>query len=326
MKPHPVVLVPGIMGSELLLSGWTVWNDSLSAMRAVLNPALFAPWVPLEAGPPLPTYDSLISWLTYSKGYGPDDLFLFGYDWRPGIAKAAEALAMYVENSVRHGSQIIFVAHSLGCLVVRWAITEGLIESIKVKLVIAAGPPFLGSALAFRSVVEVPDIDPRLNYLLRLAQFVRPSLADQIAIPLTRSLVSLQSLIELMPPETIPVFTEGKQQLFSAFQWRGWPEALSGATSEAGQAQQRLAASAWPTVLPRKLILSENAATETGYFIQANNPFAIAASLKTLPGDGTVLADSARAYGTSLPELVVNSAHQQLLDDADTIQYLDSVL
>jgi hypothetical protein len=32
-KANPVVLVPGIMGSHLFLRGWTVWADSLAAVR-----------------------------------------------------------------------------------------------------------------------------------------------------------------------------------------------------------------------------------------------------------------------------------------------------
>lgn len=327
MKPNPVVLVPGIMGSKLSLSGWTVWDESIVASRAIFNPSLFNSWIPLESGPPVSgTYGNLIRWLTTRKGYGPNDFFAFGYDWRVGIEGAAAELQRFVENKVRRGSQIIFLAHSLGCLVVRWAIVQGMIASGKVKLIVAAGPPFLGAAKAFKSVIELPDINASLNNLVRLARFVRPTIADQITIPVIKSLMGVSSLLEIMPPRGIPVFSEGGLQLFSAFQWRGWPLSLSGAVAEADQVQARLASGVWPNGLPRKLIVSDKSPTETGYYIDQADQFSVSACLATEPGDGTVLVESARAFGSDEPELLVDSEHQQLLNDQSTIQYLDKVL
>jgi hypothetical protein len=327
MKPNPVVLVPGIMGSRLSLSGWTVWDESIVASRAIFNPSLFNSWIPLESGPPVSaTYGNLIRWITIRKGYGPDDFFAFGYDWRAGIEGAAAELQRFVENKVRRGSQIIFLAHSLGCLVVRWSILEGMIPPEKIKLIIAAGPPFLGAPKAFKSVIELPDINASLNNLVRMARFVRPSIADQITIPVIKSLMGVKSLLEIMPPRGMPVLNEGGQQLLSAFQWRGWPSSLSGEVAQADQVQARLASGTWTSGLPRKLIVSDKSPTETGYYIDPADQFSISACLATEPGDGTVLIESARAFGSDEPELLVDSLHQQLLNDQITIQYLDKVL
>jgi hypothetical protein len=326
-KANPVVLVPGIMGSHLFLKGWTVWADSFTAVRLILNPSLLNPWISLDPGPPLNRfYGSLVRFFA-QKQYDDDDLFLFGYDWRSGIINGAIALARFVQEKVqRLRSPIVFIAHSLGCLLVKWAIAEGLIPVQLVKLVVAAGPPTLGSANAFKSLIEVPDISTHLNLLLRSMRFVHPTLADQLTIPLLRSLMVVQSLLELMPPRTIPVFTEGSPQLFSAFQWRGWPRALREAIAEADRVQNQMATQIWPAVVPRKLILSDKSATETGYFIDAVNPFQIAASLAAGAGDGTVLVDSARAFGSDEPELLVDARHEELLDDMKSRQYLDAIL
>jgi hypothetical protein len=48
MKPNPVVVVPGLMGSELSFEGSLVWQRSLRALRSILNPAFFMPWLPLR--------------------------------------------------------------------------------------------------------------------------------------------------------------------------------------------------------------------------------------------------------------------------------------
>lgn len=327
MKPNPVVLVPGIMGSELGLNGSAVWNDSWSALWAVFNPTLLAHWVPLQPGEPLKgVYGDTIEWMRVQKGYGPDDLYAFGYDWRLGIRSAAEGLAHFVENTVRRGSQIIFLAHSLGCLVVRWALAEGLITSIKVKIVVAAGPPFLGSATAFKSVIDIPDIDERLNYLFRTLVAVYPTLANRATLTLIKSMMTIQSLIEMMPHPQIPVFSDGSAQLFGVSAWPGWPDVLKLAVSNAEHVQNRLESTSWPVHVPRKLILSDEWPTETGFFIDNSDPYKITASLPSQPGDGTVLADSARAFGSDEAELVVQSAHRELLRDQQVRNYLNSIL
>ena len=172
-KTKPVVLVPGILGSELVISGTTVWANNFNALKIIMNPSLLLPWVPADAQRPISQYDGFINFLESEIGYQIGvDLFPFGYDWRTGIEPAASALAQYIEKNVRmiHGGPIVFIAHSFGCLVVRWAIVKGLIKSNQIELVVAAGPPSLGGAKAFKSVLEMPSLSDTFDALYNLAK------------------------------------------------------------------------------------------------------------------------------------------------------------
>src|SRR5208337_144004 len=144
---------------------------------------------------PLAVYDTLIGFLRQVKGYGADDLFLFSYDWRVGIEGAARQLGNFVDATVRrnHGGPIIFIAHSLGCLVVRFAISSGLVAAGRTKMIIAAGPPALGSAAAFKSLVEMPEIHESFDRLYNLVRITWPNLAKRTELSLTKSLMTVRS-------------------------------------------------------------------------------------------------------------------------------------
>lgn len=306
-KANPVVFVPGILGSELQVASATVWAAGPAAVRAIITPSFFLPWLPADSGAPVSTYDDFIDFLE-AKGYGRGtDLFPFGYDWRVGIEAAANALAQYVVNTVqlRHGGSVLFIAHSLGCLVVRWALVKNLVDPNKVELVVAAGPPSLGSARAFKSMVEMPNISDLFDRIFRRVQQGFPNLAKRREIALTKTLMSLTSLLELMPPRGIPILSDGSQ-IFSAFEWPGWPTELSALRSRVEHTQAELRSGQWPSNVPRKLIASEETPTDTGYVFDISDPFDLKYKLPEEEGDGRVLIDSARDFGTDENELLVS--------------------
>jgi hypothetical protein len=235
-KANPIVLVPRIMDSELSINGRVVWAADSRGLRTIFTPSYLLPWLPTNAGAPVAVYDRVIQFLRTSLGYQGDELFLFGYDWRAGIETAARSLANFIGQTVRmeQGGQIVFLAHSLGCLAVRWAILKGLISPERVKLVIAAGPPFLGSASAFRSVIEMPQINDLFRRLFQLARLAFPGAARRLELSVTKSLMCVSSLVELMPPRDIPIIVEqGGTQLLSAFDWKGWPSEIAAITTRA---------------------------------------------------------------------------------------------
>jgi hypothetical protein len=86
------------MGSHLFLKGWTVWADSFTAVRLILNPSLLNPWISLDPGPPLNRFYGSLGRFFPQKQYDDDDLFLFGYDWRSGIINGA---GLHPENSAK---------------------------------------------------------------------------------------------------------------------------------------------------------------------------------------------------------------------------------
>jgi hypothetical protein len=325
-KPNPIVFVPGIMGTELALAGDAVWASDIRGARTILNPSYLLPWMKLEAGPPVSQYDRLVNFLR-KKGYRDGiDLFLFGYDWRVGIGAAAVKLSQFVDNVVRRqqGNRIIFLAHSLGSLVVRWAVVKNLLISHKAELVVAAGPPWLGSARVFRSLLELPDLHPMFGRLMWLVGRLWPGFAGRLEISLTRTLQVVTSLLEILPPREIPVFNSlaDPQQLSSAFDWPGWGTELAALRGHVEQAQATLRVTPWPEGLPRKLILSGAHPTETGYFVDAAEPYGIIATWPTADGDGRVLIDAAREFGSEQPELLVDSSHDSLFDDPATLNWL----
>jgi hypothetical protein len=217
-KANPVVVVPGIMGSELSIEGKTIWAADHRGLRAVLTPSYLLPWLSVDAGTAISTYEPLINFLKTDLGYKKDELFIFGYDWRRGIEAGAKSLAEYVDDTVRleHGGQIVFIAHSLGGLIVRWALTSRLIESQKIRLVIAAGPPCLGSPLAFKSVVTMPALNDTFERLCSLARTVFAGAVRRLELSVTRSLMCVTSLMELMPPIDISIIIEEGGHKFSA--------------------------------------------------------------------------------------------------------------
>jgi hypothetical protein len=328
-KTNPVVLVPGIMGSKLSINGHVVWAADTRGLRTIFTPSYLLPWLPADVGAPVAVYDPVIRFLQTDLGYQGDELFLFGYDWRVGIESAARSLRDFVDQSVRmeHGGRIIFLAHSLGCLVVRWAIINGLIAPKNVRLVIAAGPPFLGSASAFRSVIEMPQINDLFHRLFQLARLAFPGAARRLELLVTKTLMCVLSLVELMPPRDIPIIVEqGGTQLFSAFEWKGWPSEVAAITARALSVQDGLGTLPWPASVPRKLVMSDAYETETGYRVDANDPFTIMGQLPTALGDGTVLSDSALEFGSDQAVLRVASKHGHLLCDQQVFAYLRQTL
>lgn len=330
MQPHPVVLVPGIMGSELVFQGQCVWAADKRALRAIDRPSYLLPWLPLSPGQPVSTYVPLVSFLR-RKGFRPNqDLFLFGYDWRRGVQTAAEELSRHVDSVVRmqHGGQIIFLAHSLGCLIVQWAITHDLVRAAKIKAVIAAGPPSLGSAKSFRSLLEIPSLSRWFGRMHALARLVRPTRTYQIETSLLKSLMTVRSVVELLPPRDLPILSVGTSQLFSAFEWSGWPDTLSNLLRMSEQTLSDLEARPWrASDPPRTLIASKVHPTETGYLLHATDPFRMIGALPTDAGDGTVLVDSALEFGfDGGTQIWVDSRHDELLNDPTAMQFLDTLL
>src|SRR5262249_38398253 len=154
MPGKVIVLVPGGLGTRLSLDGMEVWNSDFSGVRMLINASLLDPWLSLGVGDLLDIYDDLINnFLVANQGYTVGtDLFLFGFDWRLGMEANALALANFVNGLALGGKKVLFIAHSSGCMVVRWALHMGTVNNPNIPLinnaivdrVVAAGPPMLG--------------------------------------------------------------------------------------------------------------------------------------------------------------------------------------
>ena len=111
-----VIVLPGIMGSNLAVGGRTVWVDALRLARGGLGDLAYDGNGEVAAVGLNRTYIPLITRLARTW-----DVHLFPFDWRDDIRRSANRLDELVERlRAEHPNRgINFVAHSMGGLVVR---------------------------------------------------------------------------------------------------------------------------------------------------------------------------------------------------------------
>lgn len=166
---HPVVFVPGIMGSELWLGKERIWPNLKLLFkepeflkypgipgiepRGILQEVVVVPnLIKLEQYSQLGDY--LVEDLGYTRG---KDFFEFAYDWRQDIRLTAKQLSQFID--ALPVKPIKLVAHSLGTLVSRYYV-ERLGGKEKVDRLILMGGPHLGTPAAVSSLLFGPDVLP----------------------------------------------------------------------------------------------------------------------------------------------------------------------
>jgi len=167
---HPVVFVPGIMGSELWLGQERIWPNikllfkqpelleypGLPGIepRGILQEVVVVPnLIKLEQYSQMGDY--LVEDLGYTRG---KDFFEFAYDWRQDVRLTSKQLAQFIDALPVKGP-IKLVAHSLGTLVSRYYV-ERLGGKDKVDKLILMGGPHLGTPAAVSSLLFGPDVLP----------------------------------------------------------------------------------------------------------------------------------------------------------------------
>ncbi|MCP4164388.1 MAG: FHA domain-containing protein [Chloroflexi bacterium] len=148
---RPVVIVPGLMGSQLWLGGERVWP---SVRRLFSEPDLFT----LPKGPTLEArglvdevvivpnlleqehYGRLTDFLCESLGYRSGvDLLEFAYDWRQYLRESARRLAQAIDTW-NIEPPMILIGHSLGCMVSRYFVEQLGGKDIVSRLLLMGGP------------------------------------------------------------------------------------------------------------------------------------------------------------------------------------------
>jgi pSer/pThr/pTyr-binding forkhead associated (FHA) protein len=151
----PVVVVPGVMGSQLWLGSERVWPN----VRLLLSNSELLRWpgkAPLEARGildevvvvpnfvKLEQYGRLCDYLEEALGYERGrDLLEFAYDWRQDVRVSARQLAATIDQ-LNPGAPITLIAHSLGCMVSRYYV-ECAGGKRKVGRLLLLGGPHLGT-------------------------------------------------------------------------------------------------------------------------------------------------------------------------------------
>lgn len=172
LSRKPLIIVPGILGTEMDLKGETVWPnvgkiaaDTDDTFLDALNIYPFGqPEEPeLMIGPVLPDIDYAFGKYHYadlliqeleSRGYVRDkDLFLFPYDWRQSVSQTAQKLSSKIDEILAStgAGKVDVVAHSLGGLVVKKYISDS--GTPKINRAVFVGIPNLGSPQAAKNLI-----------------------------------------------------------------------------------------------------------------------------------------------------------------------------
>ena len=231
-----LVFVPGIMGTELWTApaptGRCVWEESI---RTVAQTLLLEPWMLEGHRILLPGkvfsgrrfgYEPLFQFLK-SQGYKEGSSFLpFGYDWRqPTSASRMHLCRVLKDQGVLNGSQLVLIGHSMGCLVIRAALSELTKAGISVAKVIELAPPHRGSSKALRQPHQFPDVHPLVD-ALRAWWLNTFAWIDDAYTLLTRS---LSGLWDLLLPEDEGILVSqpaGRPQSYAALHWPGWSNSV----------------------------------------------------------------------------------------------------
>lgn len=167
-----VMVVPGVMGSELWHQTTQAWPPEIghagihkrsaddllkfgTEARNILA-AISAPKYGLHAS----MYAGVVDLLrdvraNYGHRYRIEVCF---YDWRLGIAASAESLRDRLDEVARTGEDIAIVAHSMGGLVTRYMIEQGITADRKwaksLCRVIFMATPHYGAPLAIQHITD----------------------------------------------------------------------------------------------------------------------------------------------------------------------------
>ena len=186
---RPVVIVPGLMGSQLWRGERKLWpslrtffeepdlltlpeNDDLD-VRGIVDELVVVPNVIK-----LEQYGRLAEFLEQDLGYRRGvDLLEFAYDWRKDCRLAARRLAEAVAGWEAAPEGVTIVAHSMGCLVSRYYV-ERLGGHEAVSRLILLGGPHAGAPRAVETLVTGPHLLPfgMKNELARSVLRTFPSL------------------------------------------------------------------------------------------------------------------------------------------------------
>lgn len=167
---RPVVVIPGIMGSELWLGSEKLWPNPVHLLshpelarypgdprveaRALVNEVVLVPgFIKLEQYGRLGDY--LETGLDYTRGL---DLLEFPYDWRQDVRLSARQLGKAIEHW-QPSQPVTIIAHSLGSLVSRYYV-EALGGKQRVERLVLLGGPHYGSPKALDSILNGPGLLP----------------------------------------------------------------------------------------------------------------------------------------------------------------------
>ncbi|KZE38861.1 hypothetical protein AV656_08140 [Bhargavaea cecembensis] len=166
-----VVLIPGIMGSELAYKSYKVWPRFFPT-----NIGVYDKYLPIREDDNIQPA-GLLSF-TYRKAYDylseieEVQVESFAYDWRKDNLSTVERLHEQLERIHHNYDEIYLVAHSMGGLLSRILLNVYYDEVYmgKIKKLITLGTPWCGSLDAYKTLrygKSIPDTFPHSIVLTR---------------------------------------------------------------------------------------------------------------------------------------------------------------
>lgn len=257
-----VVVVPGIMGSELTDGdGTPMWGLHPRQLAAAFKGGLLDRLVVTEAdhagvrgvrATRLLTYPAVLGWFRGSEDYNrllgrvetlvadPRAVLPFPYDWRLSVARAGAQLATEGTVHFQRWQQIVrreglgdpeqvsltILAHSMGGLVARAAQNRGL-DELPLK-VLTLGTPFYGAVKAARLLAEgegapLPGLP---TGKLKVFAVSSPGVYD--LLPRYRCVSDRSSMRSLMTSDVVALggnrdLSESAERDWHALYWAGGP-------------------------------------------------------------------------------------------------------
>lgn len=184
---YPVILLPGLGGSELWNGQELVWLNAWKGAQSqipVLNWLSYDWLLPLRLQAdgetpyypqdrirvggtvrigPLDLYGGFL-WALEDQGYRPgQDLFVYLYDWRKDMAAAVPGLGALVEAALARNpgaGKVVLIGHSLGGLIARDYVRRA--GGARVAALIGIGTPWLGAALPYKALERGWDLGVRI--------------------------------------------------------------------------------------------------------------------------------------------------------------------
>ncbi|MEM7282431.1 MAG: FHA domain-containing protein, partial [Pseudomonadota bacterium] len=171
----PVVVLPGIMGSELVDSEGLFWPNMGRALR---NPEKMAVGrdsdlrvggiskkvVVVKGVIKLEAYSRLVDFLEEGLGYKTGkDLLQFAYDWRQDNRESAQKLKVAIddwrENVIGKNTRFMILCHSMGALVSRYYL-QCLGGAANVSKFVTMGGAHFGAPFVIQTLMYGPDLLP----------------------------------------------------------------------------------------------------------------------------------------------------------------------
>jgi len=341
----PLVLVPGIMASNLKYGSTSVWPVrsplGIRALRRVQAPDLRATELlrhvrVLPLGPTNDLWGGFIDGVLQSETLGyveNESWFPFAYNWADDVRNSAVLLDRFVEDlAARLGDDVRFVvlAHSLGAMVARWYV-DHLAGHRRVARMVLAGAADRGAPAAFLTLSQGelwPERLGRAGWDLQLFDFlVRLAIPDRLAL-----LRAVPSLYQLLPDEAFVATQAGSLDVLTDARWLEDRTGVVPARHRdyLDDAHRMRAALSLPPRVPTTYVYATGESTPTDFFVPTDaDGHTDWSALKTNwgIGDGFVLARAAAAadWGADVEVEWIAGLHSEFLNKPEFLAVLDRV-